>query len=97
MSTNPELSDNERLAASGGYLPPLKSHPSEYDRAWARLVREVNARRYCGARRNEPMTDDYYWPLEIKYIGDIAQAALRLVVAAERKADNAPRRATRDG
>ncbi len=59
---------------------------TEHDKAWSDLVRKVNARRYRGV--NEPMRDNFYWPLEINYMDDISQAALRLVVAAERKAAN---------
>ena len=75
-------------ASLAGYLPPLKSQPSEYDRAFAKLAREVNRCRYRGPRSNEPITDSYYWPLEISNMATISEAALKLVVAAERKADN---------
>lgn len=51
---------------------------------WGTLVRHVNARRYCGPDRNEPMEDRFYWPLEIAYMQDIAVAALKVVVAVEK-------------
>ena len=53
----------------------------------AALVETVNRYRYRGMHGNQPMHDEYRWPLSVGETDNIAAAALRFVIAQEQAAN----------
>lgn len=49
------------------------------------LSNAVNAARYRGPKRDEPMRDSYHWPMNFFEYEAIATAALALIVAVEKE------------